>query len=295
MANDDSMAWQRQSMSKNGGSSAPSQMNSKLMPSGPAAGLHSKIAAPTHGMGGLISSANPSMKKPVARFADGTDGEVDVEQLKQEGLAASAKDAPVGFWKRLTQGNIDDPKSEAYQEYGAGRGQRERNAKALSDESADIAKTTAKVQADDAAKADMKAKYPDTEFGDLEGAMKRAKEAPEPKAAPAASKTAAKTVAAKPSAPASKPAETSKPSAPAAPSTTKASAPAVESVVQKKSEPAKSFAEDVAERKRNLISSSAALDVNYGHEGNRPLPEKQQQPKTRTYRGLDGKVRKYGE
>jgi hypothetical protein len=212
-------------------------------------------------MGGLISSSNPSMKKPVARFADGTDGEVDVEQLKQEGLAASAKDAPVGFWKRLTQGNIDDPKSEAYQEYGAGRGQRERNAKALSDESADIAKVSAQNEAADkakTAKADMEAKYPDTEFGDLEGAMKRAKEAPETKAAPAASKTAAKSVAAKPSAPA--PAPTVKNDAPAKPA-------------------GKTFSEDVAERKAAMAAKSTSTfeadKINFGDKKVEPQKERE--------------------
>ena len=69
------------------------------------------------------------MKKPVKRvrrFQEG--GEAD---LKAEGLAASNKDAPLGFFeslRRLGQGNIDQEGSEAYKRYGAGRGRSERAA-----------------------------------------------------------------------------------------------------------------------------------------------------------------------
>lgn len=49
----------------------------------------------------------------------------EAEKLKKEGLEAS-KDDRVGFFKRLAMGNIDDPKSEAYKRYGAGRGTAER-------------------------------------------------------------------------------------------------------------------------------------------------------------------------
>jgi hypothetical protein len=111
MANDDQMNWQRQSMKKTG--------------------------AHTLSVGSMHPKLNCGCA-PVAKFADG--GEVDTATLKAEGLAASNKEEPVGFFKRLSQGNIDDPKSEAYHEYGAGRGQRERNAKAASDESAAVAK-----------------------------------------------------------------------------------------------------------------------------------------------------------
>ena len=70
------------------------------------------------------------MKKPVKRvrrFQEG--GEA---ALKAEGLAASNKDAPLGFFeslRRLGQGNIDQEGSEAYNRYGAGRGRMERDAK----------------------------------------------------------------------------------------------------------------------------------------------------------------------
>jgi len=69
------------------------------------------------------------MKKPVKRvrrFQEG--GEA---ALKAEGLAASNKDAPLGFFeslRRLGQGNIDQEGSEAYNRYGAGRGRMERAA-----------------------------------------------------------------------------------------------------------------------------------------------------------------------
>jgi hypothetical protein len=75
-------------------------------------------------------AAKKPMKKPVKRvrrFQEG--GEA---ALKAEGLAASNKDAPLGFFdslRRLGQGNIDAEGSEAYNRYGAGRGRMERDAK----------------------------------------------------------------------------------------------------------------------------------------------------------------------
>lgn len=48
------------------------------------------------------------------------------EEDKKRGLEAS-KDEKVGFFKRLSMGNIDDPKSEAYKRFGAGRGAVERD------------------------------------------------------------------------------------------------------------------------------------------------------------------------
>lgn len=73
------------------------------------------------------------MKKPVKRvrrFQEG--GEAALEAaLKAEGLAASNRDAPKGFFeslRRIGQGNIDQAGSEAYNLYGAGRGRMERAA-----------------------------------------------------------------------------------------------------------------------------------------------------------------------
>ena len=45
----------------------------------------------------------------------------DVEEKKRKGLAASSGEK-VGFLERLRMGNIDDPSSEAYRRFGAGRG-----------------------------------------------------------------------------------------------------------------------------------------------------------------------------
>jgi len=45
---------------------------------------------------------------------------------KARGLKASEDDAKVGFFERLRMGNIDDPNSEAYRRFGAGRGEDER-------------------------------------------------------------------------------------------------------------------------------------------------------------------------
>ena len=44
---------------------------------------------------------------------------------KAAGLAASNKEEPVGFFKRLSMGNIDKPGSEAYEKLGAGRAKAE--------------------------------------------------------------------------------------------------------------------------------------------------------------------------
>lgn len=53
--------------------------------------------------------------------------EVDSQEAadKAAGLKAS-KDEDVGFFGRLRMGNIDDPSSEAYKRFGAGRGRAER-------------------------------------------------------------------------------------------------------------------------------------------------------------------------
>ena len=62
------------------------------------------------------------MKKPMKfkRYEGG--GEV---ADKEKGLKASAGE-DVGFFQRLRMGNIDDPNSEAYKRFGAGRGRSER-------------------------------------------------------------------------------------------------------------------------------------------------------------------------
>jgi hypothetical protein len=57
------------------------------------------------------------MKRKVKRYEEGGKTEAD---YKREGLAASKGDK-VGFFDRLKMGNIDDPRSEAYRRFGAGR------------------------------------------------------------------------------------------------------------------------------------------------------------------------------
>jgi hypothetical protein len=59
-------------------------------------------------------------KKKAKRYQEGGEAED-----KKRGLAASNKEGSVGFFERLRMGNIDDPKSEAYKRFGAGRGQTE--------------------------------------------------------------------------------------------------------------------------------------------------------------------------
>ena len=53
-------------------------------------------------------------------------GEMDPIEAaaKKRGLEMSNKEAPVGFFERLRAGNIDQPGSEAYNRFGAGRGGR---------------------------------------------------------------------------------------------------------------------------------------------------------------------------
>lgn len=55
------------------------------------------------------------MKKKVKRYQEGGEAE-----LKKRGLESSKGDK-VGFLERLKMGNIDDPRSEAYRRFGAGR------------------------------------------------------------------------------------------------------------------------------------------------------------------------------
>ena len=70
------------------------------------------------------------MKKPMKfkRYEGGGEisGTVDPKEAadKETGLKAS-KDDDVGFLQRLRMGNIDDPSSEAYKRFGAGRGRSE--------------------------------------------------------------------------------------------------------------------------------------------------------------------------
>jgi len=68
-------------------------------------------------------------KKPMKKFkryegGGEVMGEMDPMEAaaKKRGLEISNKEAPVGFFERLRAGNIDQPGSEAYNRFGAGRG-----------------------------------------------------------------------------------------------------------------------------------------------------------------------------
>jgi hypothetical protein len=62
-------------------------------------------------------------KKPMKKFKRYDEGgPVDEATAKQSGLDMSNKEKPMGFFERLRAGNIDDPSSEAYKRFGAGRG-----------------------------------------------------------------------------------------------------------------------------------------------------------------------------
>jgi len=58
--------------------------------------------------------------KKVKRY-NGEDGSLTEEDYKKRGLEES-KNERVGFLERFRMGNIDDPRSEAYKRFGAGRG-----------------------------------------------------------------------------------------------------------------------------------------------------------------------------
>jgi hypothetical protein len=57
--------------------------------------------------------------KKVKRYEGG--GEIEEAAAKQRGLDISNKEEPMGFFERIRAGNIDDPSSEAYKRFGAGR------------------------------------------------------------------------------------------------------------------------------------------------------------------------------
>jgi hypothetical protein len=61
-------------------------------------------------------------KKPMKKFKRFNEGgPADEATAKQSGLDMSNKEKPMGFFERLRAGNIDDPSSEAYKRFGAGR------------------------------------------------------------------------------------------------------------------------------------------------------------------------------
>ena len=62
-------------------------------------------------------------KKPMKKFKRYDEGgPVEEAMAKQRGLDTSNKEAPVGFFERIRMGNIDQPGTEAYNRFGAGRG-----------------------------------------------------------------------------------------------------------------------------------------------------------------------------
>ena len=71
-------------------------------------------------------AAKKPMKKPVKRVRRFQEGGETAD--KMAGLAASNKDAPMGFFERLRMGNIDQEGSQAYNRLGAGRAKMDRDA-----------------------------------------------------------------------------------------------------------------------------------------------------------------------
>jgi hypothetical protein len=93
--------WNRQSMKKTGAS-------------GPTTAEYRKDC------GSLFHSAPAPQSKSMAKPLRLADGDTE-ESYKARGLEAS-KDEKVGFFERMRMGNIDQPGSEAYNRFGAGRG-----------------------------------------------------------------------------------------------------------------------------------------------------------------------------
>lgn len=104
----------------------------------------------------------------VKGYADGG----EVEAMKQEGLKASAGEK-VGFFERLRAGNIDDPNSEAYRRFGAGRGMADRQERMRDEAMADAFKT--------AKPAETKS---EPETRDMDSSQQTTKPAAKPKPAP---------------------------------------------------------------------------------------------------------------
>jgi hypothetical protein len=149
------------------------------------------------------------------RYEEG--GDVEESKAKQRGLEMSNKEAPVGFFERFRMGNIDDPSSEAYKRFGAGRGRSEASAKQEESAPAPVARPSMKPNPIFAAGEEQGKRQPS---GDASVAEYYASKPDAPK--PAASKPAAsKPAASKPAA--SKPAA-SKPSDSGASSSTKTDA-----------------------------------------------------------------------
>ena len=100
-------SWQSQNMKKSGVVAGPSSMNSKIT-------------------GNSFHCGNAKVSQPTVRnYADGGMVESEADD-KATGMKASAGE-DVGFFKRLSMGNIDDSSSEAYNRFGAGRAKADRD------------------------------------------------------------------------------------------------------------------------------------------------------------------------
>lgn len=84
-----------------------------------------------------------------------------------------------GFWERVAAGNKDQPGSEAYNRWGAGRASGDANELLRESRRSPASETPTEITARPSVPAPESAKYPDTEFGDLAGAQKRASVSPD--------------------------------------------------------------------------------------------------------------------
>ena len=89
--------------------------------------------------GGKGTSLKLAKGGKARRFVGGGMTDADQEAAdKAAGLEASNKEPSAGFFARLKAGNIDEPGSEAYEKYGAGRGKALRMASAPVTQSASV-------------------------------------------------------------------------------------------------------------------------------------------------------------
>lgn len=124
--------WQNQSFSKAGNAGAPTPAGApnKVYPSGTVGSLHSKIAAPTHGMGGLVlaeqakrgyaDGGSVTSDGEWARdenYGDGTTGDERVAMARSETSAepsTATVEMPVGADR--IQPEPEQPKKESFKE-----------------------------------------------------------------------------------------------------------------------------------------------------------------------------------
>jgi hypothetical protein len=226
-------SWQSQNFSKSSGSTGPSSMNSKIAVN--SAQLHSKIAKPT--------VQNYCNGGSVKKYADGTPGGVQDDATGVDEAVARNAASDWAANENYGDGTTADQRREMT---GAAPAKMATNdeVRAAAEPTPEAKPVPTKQSFGDAFKAARAAGGADFEWNGKKYTTELA-----------TSKGVSKAPAA----------------APAPKTETKSVAPAAQAAPAAESKPAaKTFAEDVAERKRNVVANSMARDENYSHEGSRP-------------------------